>query len=178
MSTRKVFEITNFEHQQYDYRINSTHIFLAGGFAGPATLCGIETQQEEIDYYGGYEDYDYQYQPGDYQPIDLQPNDDYQPSDNSTSKRAAENDYDDNNPEKVGEDQSILLTSNCDDPEVAPNIYTGGLVSNKAFMYNGLAWEELPPMSVRRDTPMCSLIQKEDRVCIFLGITSIECYQN
>ena len=100
----------------------------------------------------------------DYQPIDLQPDDDYQPSDNSTSKRAADNDYDDNNPEKVGEDQSILLTSNCDDPEVAPNIYTGGLVSNKAFMYNGLAWEELPPMSVRRDTPMCSLIQKEDKV--------------
>ena len=52
----------------------------------------------------------------------------------------------------------------CEDPEIAPTVFIGGLVLNKAFMYNGLAWEELPPMSVRRDTPMCSLIQKDDQV--------------
>ena len=52
----------------------------------------------------------------------------------------------------------------CDDPDVAPNAYTGGLVLDKAFMFNGLAWEELPSMSVRRDRPMCSLIQRDDQV--------------
>ena len=182
---------------------------MAGGFAGPATLCGIETQQEEIDYYGGYEDYDYQYQPGDYQPIDLQPNDDYQPSDYSTSKRAAD-DYEDYNPEKVGRDQSTLNQSNsddifyedyirgdyeyqekkvslnpvgnkpsfCEDPEVAPDAYTGGLVLKKAFMYNGLAWEELPPMSVRRDSPICSLIHNEDQVILLIYSRAQELFYN
>ena len=105
----------------YNYRINSTHIFLAGGYAGPSTLCGIETKKEEIN------------------PVGKKP-------------------------------------SFCEDPEVAPDAYTGGLVLNKAFMYNGLAWEELPPMSVRRDTPICSLIHNEDQVILLIYVCIISIF--
>ena len=171
------------------YRINSTHVFLAGGFAGPSTLCGIDTNAGPQ--YNNYDGYDYG--TGDYPPID------YSPSDYPTSKRAANDDYEDYTPENVSGDQKTLHQSDsdyifyedqdkkvslnpvgkrpsfCDDPDVAPDAYTGGLVLKKAYLYNGLAWEEMPPMSVRRDTLMCSLIQKDDQVLliyfeIFLGL--------
>ena len=149
---------------------------MAGGFAGPATLCGFETQQEEIDYYGGY-DYNYDYQPGDYQPTDLQPN--VVSGDQSTLNQSNSDDifYEDYirgdyeyQEKKVSLNPVGNKPSFCEDPEVAPDAYTGGLVLKKAFMYNGLAWEELPPMSVRRDSPICSLIHNEDQVILLIYV--------
>ena len=107
---------------------------MAGGFAGPSTLCGNDTNTGPQ--YDDYEDYRGDNVRGDYEFQD---------------KKVSLN--------PVGKKPSF-----CDDPDVAPDAYTGGLVLNKAYLYNGLAWVEMSPMSVRRDNLMCSLIQKDDQV--------------
>ena len=51
--------------------------------------------------------------------------------------------------------------TNCDDPNIAPEDLYGALILNKAWMYNGYEWVNLPPMSIQRDRPHCSLVQEE-----------------
>ena len=51
--------------------------------------------------------------------------------------------------------------TNCDDPNIAPEDLYGALILNKAWMYNGYEWVDLPPMSIQRDRPHCSLVQEE-----------------
>ena len=54
------------------------------------------------------------------------------------------------------------IPSFCNDPEIAPESFIEGVILDKAWMYNGLAWTELPSMSTRRDRPHCSIIQKNN----------------
>ena len=87
------------------FRINKTHVFMAGGYAGAYALCDATAVN---------------------------------------SKTGSE------------------IPSFCNDPEIAPESFIEGVVLNKAWMFNGLAWIELPSMSARRDRPHCSIIQKND----------------
>ena len=87
------------------FRINKTHVFMAGGYAGAYTLCDATA---------------------------------------------------------VNSNTGSEIPSFCNDPEIAPESFIEGVVLNKAWMFNGLAWIELPSMSARRDRPHCSIIQKND----------------
>ena len=57
-------------------------------------------------------------------------------------------------------ESSIVTPTICGDPN-NPGELAAGVALNQAWMYNGLGWDELPPMSTTRDRPHCSLIQDE-----------------
>ena len=99
----------------YLFRINSTHTFMAGGYAGIYALCDSSRNAEILK----------NFKPGD------------------GNKR-----------------HSIW-----DDPSVSPDssqLFGGGVFLDRAWIFDGLAWNELPAMSTTRDRPHCSLVEDEN----------------
>ena len=100
---------------KYPFRINSTHTFMAGGYAGIYALCD--------------------------------------------SLRNAEMPKND----KSGDGNK--RPSICDDPSISPDssqLFGGGVILDRAWIFDGFAWNELPPMSTTRDRPHCSLVEDEN----------------
>ena len=131
---------------------------MAGGYGGTYALCDNAQNIESADYgaeygadYGEYYDY-YEY---------------YEDGANVTERKirkARQLDSSDYITEPPLYDATGAVTerpTNCDDPNIAPEDLYGALILNKAWMYNGYKWVDLPPMSIQRDRPHCSLVQEE-----------------
>ena len=111
-------------------KINTTHVFMAGGFADVFKNCDTLADQVED-----------------------------QNEDVLVSPRLEED-------KKFCDSTDKGDLKPVDSDNLNETFSGGGLQLANAWMFDGNAWSKLPPMSVSRDRPACSVLQDDDETVI------------
>ena len=155
-------------------RLNAKEVFMGGGF-----LTEYDANDQVTDYTGdGTGDYYYDYgEGGDYEGGDAyvyEDGGDYPSGEEKQTDTKLPEDEDYDIRERRRRRRRRKRQSEKSEEYDYENVSKGGAVqTDKAWIYNGLTWDEKARMSMARDRPACSLVNMPNGDVRFKFIVSI-----